>query len=595
MPRKRSATEVLEAVLDVPTDDESSMDEDNFHEYEKLAEAMDVVEDTEADGIILPPDRVDSISDGEDIDEDDLQPSSLPSEVPGTVALVIHNPVEEDENVVAKRKKNKSKSVQPRWRNMNYETEIENTAAVAGLAEAHPELVDKSPIELFRLLYNDIVTELIKTESVRYARQKSNMSFNLDDADLDIFIAIMLLTGYHSLPREGLYWNRDEDVHVPLVSSYMPRSRFSDIKKYLHLADNDKAVATDKLYKVSPLLTAMNKNFQQFGTFAKHLSVDEEMVPYYGHHSCKMYIKGKPIRFGYKLWVLATDSGYPLNVQVCCGKSSRAQEGDEGTGLGYRVVTELLRCVSEPTCHEIYFDNFFTSYDLLVKLRDMNFRAAGTVRENRLKKCPLMEKSIMTKKAMGFYDVKCDGKVLAVKWKDNQCVTIATNFGTVDPVGRAKRWSVSHRAFVDVPQPAIFARYNQHMGGVDLLDRFMSDYRPMIRSKKWWWPLFNNCINMAMVAAWRIHVTLGGSFDHLHFRRYIVRTLLRCSDRRRELQCGPGTKPNDDIRYDRFGHHLASNQKQGRCRLCKKTARLLCMKCNVYLHLHCEKEYHEKH
>jgi len=37
---------------------------------------------------------------------------------------------------------------------------------------------------------------------------------------------------------------------------------------------------------------------------------DESMVPYFGHHVCKQYIWGKPIRFGYKFWCDATRMGY---------------------------------------------------------------------------------------------------------------------------------------------------------------------------------------------------------------------------------------------------------------------------------------------
>jgi hypothetical protein len=79
------------------------------------------------------------------------------------------------------------------------------------------------------------------------------------------------------------------------------------------------------------------------------------MVPYYGHHSAKMFIRGKPIRFGFKLWVLAADSGYPFNVQVYCGKSTTlpgdAGASDETFGLGHRVVTSLLTCVVNPQYH----------------------------------------------------------------------------------------------------------------------------------------------------------------------------------------------------------------------------------------------------
>ena len=64
---------------------------------------------------------------------------------------------------------------------------------------------------------------------------------------------------------------------------------------------------------------------------------------------------------------------------------------------------------------------------------------------------------------------------------------------------------------IDVPQPAVVASCNALMGGVDLVDRFLSDYRPVIVSKKWWWTLLSNTVNLTMVAAWRLHVLSDGS------------------------------------------------------------------------------------
>ncbi|KRX48146.1 PiggyBac transposable element-derived protein 3 [Trichinella murrelli] len=43
------------------------------------------------------------------------------------------------------------------------------------------------------------------------------------------------------------------------------------------------------------------------------------------------------------------------------------------------------------------------------------------------------------------------------------------------------------------------------MGGVDILDKLLSTYRPCLRSKKRWWNLFPNALNLAVVAAWRLH------------------------------------------------------------------------------------------
>ena len=44
----------------------------------------------------------------------------------------------------------------------------------------------------------------------------------------------------------------------------------------------------------------LNEAVQLIGVFSKFLSIDERMVRYFGKHGCKMYIKGKPVKFGYK-------------------------------------------------------------------------------------------------------------------------------------------------------------------------------------------------------------------------------------------------------------------------------------------------------
>ena len=45
----------------------------------------------------------------------------------------------------------------------------------------------------------------------------------------------------------------------------------------------------------------------------------------------------------------------------------------------------------------------------------------------------------------------------------------------------------------------------------------MSNYRPSIKVKKWWWPLFINALNMATMAAWRLHSTVRSTFGENHF------------------------------------------------------------------------------
>ena len=80
----------------------------------------------------------------------------------------------------------------------------------------------------------------------------------------------------------------------------MSRKKFEDIKKLIYVADNNNLPAGDKLAKIQPLQDRVNASLQQFGVFAKDLAIDEQMVSYFGRHSTKMFIRGKPIRFGYK-------------------------------------------------------------------------------------------------------------------------------------------------------------------------------------------------------------------------------------------------------------------------------------------------------
>ena len=70
------------------------------------------------------------------------------------------------------------------------------------------------------------------------------------------------------------------------------------------------------------------------------------------------------------------------------------------------------------------------------------------------------------------------------------------------------------------------------MGGVDLLNRFISQYRPTFQAKKWYWPLFVNCIEMLTVAAWRLHVNFETSsrLDFLEFIQSVVGSFLKTSN-----------------------------------------------------------------
>ena len=95
--------------------------------------------------------------------------------------------------------------------------------------------------------------------------------------------------------------------------------------------------------------------------------------------------------------------------------------------LGPCVVNSLLEVVENPVCHEVFFDNFFTSVGLLKSLRDQGFKAIGSIPVNRLNNTPWPPTKSNQKKTRGLIEVCSANDICAVRWFDNKVVTLASN------------------------------------------------------------------------------------------------------------------------------------------------------------------------
>ena len=179
------------------------------------------------------------------------------------------------------------------------------------------DLEGYSPYQVWKNLFSEDILEHIAFQTNLYSnRDQNNPHFMVSTKEMRSFLGVLLLTGYHSLPEEHHYWSTQPDLGVPAVYNTISRNRYHEIKRYLHFADNQRLTEGDKMSKISPLYNVLNCNLVQFDIFHELLSVDELMVPYFGRHSAKMFIKEKPIRFGYKIWCLCGSDGYPYHMQI---------------------------------------------------------------------------------------------------------------------------------------------------------------------------------------------------------------------------------------------------------------------------------------
>lgn len=454
---------------------------------------------------------------------------------------------------------------------------------------------ESEPLEFFELFFSPDVVELLVKYTVMYASTK-NYRLELGNDEMYAFVAILYLSGYVPVPRRRMYWETRDDTHNLLASNSMRRNRFEEIFRFIHAADNSNLVANDRFSKLRPLMNKLNNIFIRYAPISSNLSIDESMIPYFGRNGCKQFIKGKPIRFGYKAWVLALPSGYCINFDVYQGRKNQESNGEK-LGLGASVVMNFAKTLEKEFSDipfSLFFDNFFTSASLITALGELGFGGTGTVRENRTEKCMIESTAAMKKKARGVYDSAVDkeNNIVCVKWKDNSIVTMLSNEYGVLPVCKASRYSVKEKKKVEIPQPNVIHKYNSFMGGVDQMDNNVANYRIGFRGKKWYIPILFWTFDVCMSNAWILCRQYGKKIDNLEFRRSVVLALLQKYGKMPRAT-GPKSSFVSPASLSSGQHLIITQQSRRRCVVCKNKTTKACERCTVALHDKCFADYHK--
>ena len=595
----------------------------------QLLEDVDTI-----DVVELPPEKVDSVSDEEEFaDEEELgfgesqvvsvpgfvevscnaldlvptasedsptaQENTLQNIVDGAESGVV-DPTEQQlskkrKTSVSAKQRSKNATTQVAWNVTKNKPDCSITSNVYDPSPARENLIalhgDKTKFEIFSLMTKGVY-DIMAEQSLTYAQQNNYLDFNCSVEDYMAFTGILMLSGHRRQPRQELYWSLDPNFECPLVREAMPKKRFMALKQHLHFNDNSKIPenCTDRCYKIRTLISCLNKNFMQCGYLHSDYSIDEKIVGYYGRHPIKQFIRGKPIRFGFKEWALCSSSGYTYKFSVYQGASSTPREHP----LGCHVVLDLLR--DAPVGIAVYFDNFFTSISLMKELTNKQFRATGTIRLNRVPNRPFGEKKELMKKPRGFMAAATDENtgVAICSWKDNKIVTVASNVHGVEPLKPAQRGARS------VMMPDCIAKYNEGMLGVDLADWKTQKYRVGIKSKKWYFSICTHALDVALVNAHTIYNLMRErheQVDLLNFRAEVTLSLLKMDTPSKPA--GRGRKVvhlPQRVLMLAGEHHIERTPggKQRKCRVCKANARKQCPTCNAGFHVDCFNAFHKQ-
>ena len=142
--------------------------------------------------------------------------------------------------------------------------------------------------------------------------------------------------------------------------------------------------------------------------FPKSVSVDERMVKSKARFFFKQYIRNKPTKWGFKLWVIADSlSAYTLDMVVYTGSGKRGNVlrddfapeglrengGEDWVALGFsaQMMEQVGASVVIKLCqpyfnlnHVLYTDNFYTSVPSYHSLLENGMYACGTSKKKQL-------------------------------------------------------------------------------------------------------------------------------------------------------------------------------------------------------------------
>ncbi|XP_060810101.1 piggyBac transposable element-derived protein 3-like [Amyelois transitella] len=312
---------------------------------------------------------------------------------------------------------------------------------------------------------------------------------------------------------------------------------------------------------------------------------------------------------GFKNLVRAGASGIIYDFFLYAGNDTfedcNFSEEEEGLGWGAKAVLRLCKTITKKPC-VVYFDNFFSSLELMYHLRhEYGIFSLGTFRANRIKSGAEKLKSDKFLKIHGrgaFSQVVCNKtKLSLVKWNDNKCVILGSSYVDAYPTTKIKRYCKVKKQRVEVLYPNIVKHYNAHMGGVDLADMLIALYRTEIKSKKWYLSIFSQLVDICVNNAWltyrRDNKRRGEKkYKGLKkFRLEIFKSLLKKGKSMKninvedlptaeKIQKPKRSRPADDVRYDKIDHFPQHGAEYGRCAYCKKGfTTVKCLKCELKL------------
>jgi hypothetical protein len=378
-----------------------------------------------------------------------------------------------------------------------------------------------------------------KTNSYAKSRLPPSKLVEITPSDICYFLAMYYYMGIVRLPSKDDYWRSDHSfwpVHPPALN--IRRDKFMYIWRNLHFQggtsepdeeadieedgeeeeDGETQEVEDNMDETDEEAEDLERDgdsrwYAKVGCFLDHIgqvarklclrpgsyvSIDEMMKRFKGRSGQTHRMKNKPIKEGYKFFALCdTKTGYVYHMEP---------DGRLDKGSTHDYVMMLANKLPDTDNYKyvIGMDNYFTWPKVMQSLTDKGIGVVGTARASR--GWPPKEfKDIKDERFNTVYVMNDIRKYRIMRWVDNNVVTMVSNVHdgnkTVNrnrkrPRQTATNWTHlqtvwGSEAVRNITIPKVIDDYNHWMCGVDKADQLIAYYRPNLRCRRTWMPLFS--------------------------------------------------------------------------------------------------------
>ena len=414
------------------------------------------------------------------------------------------------------------------------------------------------PLSLFKLFMTEEVLDTVAANTNAYAAQEGPAERasggrarpwkTVTTAELKIWLGLVV---YMSVVRATLadYWTRSVELPTHAIAVFMSRTRFEQIKRYLHLSPPG-PVSQDRWWtKVEPMASQLKASFRRYLKPRTMVSIDEIIVRFTARSVHTTMMRGKPVPEGYKVFARC-DAGYvfafifdsPVAVRHSIGSIGRQSiQRHYGSSPGSpRLFGSRYSCQKKcsSSCLCLY-GQLLQQRPALSLMRGFGLGACGAARRNSLGWPEEFKRAIKDRRTDRFppdaISSVVKDRVLAFVWQDTNLVhflTTARDGSTTTTIkrkrpsaGNANRWYRDfvatiwgNRPVVERSVPTFAVEYNYFMGGVDVHDQLRSYNPTQLTVRRNWMPLcfwmLDSCIiNAHLISRERLQQTAVKKVD----------------------------------------------------------------------------------